>query len=403
MLTALKILALASASLASGANGARAACTDTASGLSVSRVVEIDATGGPMYGSITRQVQQPGILRPKEVVLTFDDGPMPWVTKSILDTLDTYCTKATFFAVGRMALAYPGTVRDIVGRGHTLGSHTYSHPLNMPRMKVEAATSEIERGIAAVATAAGTPIAPFFRFTGLADSSRLLAYLKLRDIAAFTVDVVSNDSYIHDPVKLTERTMAEVHRRQGGIILFHDIKTTTAKALPFILASLKATGYSVVHLVAKRPAEPFASLMREFAPNVAKVHSGDKAVAQKLPFYGAIGPERSRASEGEPQTPVAGVAARVAKARNPTPVAAAKLTKTKPVESKVHATPALQSVVPDEAADAGLALKPSADDVTGPPVFVDDDTELATTSATTTGWGANVTPNSGAQRSKESR
>ena len=43
--------------------------------------------------------------KPKEVVLTFDDGPMPWITKSILDTLDNHCTKATFFSVGRMAIA----------------------------------------------------------------------------------------------------------------------------------------------------------------------------------------------------------------------------------------------------------------------------------------------------------
>ena len=104
---------------------------------------------------MTRQAREPSFLKPKEVVLTFDDGPMPWVTKSILDTLDTFCTKATFFSVGRMALAYPATVRDVLARGHTLGTHTYSHPFNMPRMKVDAATSEIERGLAAVATAAG--------------------------------------------------------------------------------------------------------------------------------------------------------------------------------------------------------------------------------------------------------
>ena len=67
-------------------------------------------------------------------MLTFDDGPMPWITTSILDTLDQHCTKATFFSVGRMAIAYPETTRAIMLRGHTLGTHTWSHPLNIARL-----------------------------------------------------------------------------------------------------------------------------------------------------------------------------------------------------------------------------------------------------------------------------
>ena len=51
------------------------------------------------------------------------------------------------------------------------------------------------------------------------------------------------------PVTLADRTMAEITANKGGIILFHDIKTTTAKALPVILSRLKAQGYSVVHIV----------------------------------------------------------------------------------------------------------------------------------------------------------
>ena len=57
-------------------------------GLGVARIVDIDATTGPLYGGITKYQRQTELLQPKEVVLTFDDGPMPWITKSILDTLD---------------------------------------------------------------------------------------------------------------------------------------------------------------------------------------------------------------------------------------------------------------------------------------------------------------------------
>ena len=264
--------------------------------MGVSRTIEIDGAAGGLYGSMSARANHNGLLQKKEIVLTFDDGPMPWITKSILDTLDKACVKGTFFSVGRMALAYPSTVREVIARGHTLGTHTYSHPFNMPRMKREKAQAEIEQGFAAVAVAAGAPIAPFFRFTGLSDSAALVDYLGTRHIAAFTVDVVSNDSYIHDVDQLTKRTVAEVEARKGGIILFHDIKTTTAKALPGILAELKARGYSVVHFVPKAPAEPQLDLMAAYASQAAR-HVAGVDVGQKklMPFYGTTGPDPVKA------------------------------------------------------------------------------------------------------------
>ena len=88
--------------------------------------------------------------------------------------------------------------------------------------------------------AAEQPIAPFFRFPGLSDSPALMSYLQERGIAAFTVDVVSNDSYIGDVNRLIARTLERVEADKGGIILFHDIKHVTARALPTILSELKA-------------------------------------------------------------------------------------------------------------------------------------------------------------------
>ena len=275
------------------AGAASADCANPSTALGVKRIVEIDATGGPLYGSITHQHREPSFLKAKEVVLTFDDGPMPWVTKSILNTLDLFCTKATFFSVGRMALAYPATVKDVLARGHTLGSHTYTHPFRMPRMPFDTAMEEVERGFAAVTTAAGQPIAPFFRFPGLADGQRLLAYLKARNMASFTVDVVSNDSYIQDPKMLADRTMDEIERRRGGIILFHDIKTTTAKALPDILARLKEAGYTVVHMTAKPGAEPMPSVMAAVAQNIANLQYGDaNSVKAKQIVTGSIATDK---------------------------------------------------------------------------------------------------------------
>lgn len=274
------------------AAGQRPDCHANADAMPVSRIVEIDASGGPMFGSMTDEIREPSFLKRKEIVLTFDDGPMPWVTRSILDTLDAYCAKAMFFSVGRMAIAYPSTVRDIVARGHTLGSHTYSHPYNLPKMPAASAQAEIERGLAAVSAAAGRPITPFFRFTGLADSASLLTYLASRHIASFTVDAVTNDSYISETSRLVERTIAEIERTKGGIVLFHDIKPTTAKALPQILARLKAKDYKLVHVTSSRPAVPSAGMLAEFAPKVAKTLRGKEAETAMLPFYGAIPPDK---------------------------------------------------------------------------------------------------------------
>ena len=157
----------AAATGAAAGDSAAQACGARDGGLAVSRVVEIDASSGPLFGDITSQIKEASFLKPKEVVLTFDDGPMPWVTSSILDTLDRFCTKATFFSVGKMAMAYPSMLRKVVERGHTLGGHTWSHPLNLKRLKIDKAMAEIEKGMAAVSLASGGRAAPFFRFPGL--------------------------------------------------------------------------------------------------------------------------------------------------------------------------------------------------------------------------------------------
>lgn len=246
------------------------ACATPKTALGVERVVEIDPSSGPLYGDISVLTREERFLGPKEVVLTFDDGPMPWITKSILDTLDRFCTKATFFSVGRMAIAYPASVKDILARGHTLGGHTWSHPLNLKRRSLARAKDEIEKGFAAIAMAAEQPIAPFFRFPGLSDSNPMMAHLQERKIAAFTVDVVSNDSYISSPERLISYTLDQVEKRKGGIILFHDIKSATAKALPTILASLKARGYKVVHMRSTTPLVPLDTYDTELAGMLAK-------------------------------------------------------------------------------------------------------------------------------------
>ncbi|MEQ8822962.1 MAG: polysaccharide deacetylase family protein [Filomicrobium sp.] len=291
------------------ASPAAAECEHPDQAIGLERVVEIDATGGPLFGALTKQEREPSFLRPKEVVLTFDDGPSPWVTPKILDTLEKHCTRATFFAVGKMAVAYPALARDIIARGHTVGGHTLSHPRRLPNMAAKKAHDEIERGFAALEAATGGGIAPFFRFTGLNDSAALLTYLQRQRVASFTVDVVSDDSFIPDPKKLARVTLARTRARGGGILLFHDIKSSTAKALPAILAGLKKDGFKIVHMRHTVPYAPQPELVEDYRARVAEKLAGSKIIPRLMPYYGAISElredEKEAASEAYPLTRIA--------------------------------------------------------------------------------------------------
>lgn len=246
------------------------ACKPGETNLGVERIIQIDTAGAPIFGAITRYAHEPRFLRPKEIVLTFDDGPSPHITRSILKTLSDFCTKATFFPVGQMAIAHPEVIREIAKAGHTIGSHTWSHPNNLRRYRETSATDQIEKGFAAVAMAAGQPIAPFFRFPGLNDDARMLKHMQDRQIATFSVDVVSDDSYTDDPNDLFKQTVSRTIRRGGGILLFHDIKTATAHALPKILAELTKRGFKVVQLTSKAPLKPLTTYDAELEKRFAK-------------------------------------------------------------------------------------------------------------------------------------
>lgn len=291
---------------------AASACESPDRALGVERIVEIDASAGPLFGALTKQEYEPTFLGEKEVVLTFDDGPSPWVTPQVLDALERHCTKATFFAVGKMAVSYPAIAIDIIARGHTLGGHTWSHPRQLPKMASAKAEDEIERGFAALEAATAGGIAPFFRFTGLNDSGPLLTYLQNRGIATFTVDVVSDDSFIASPEELARVTLQRTAARGRGILLFHDIKPATAMALPAILDGLKAQGFKIVHLRHKVPLESKSSLVGEYREKVAEKLAGSRTVPRLMPFYGAIaeirdttGTAEGRASSSVPVTQIA--------------------------------------------------------------------------------------------------
>ncbi len=216
--------------------------------LGVTRTVEIDTTGGPGFGMDHYKAYD--FLQDKEVVLTFDDGPQVKTTRGILDALDEQCTKAIFFSLGKMAIGLPDIIRDVAHRGHTVGTHTWSHQ-DMRKKSDQDAKDEIEKGISGVRRAVGGPVAPFFRFPYLRDSSATLAYLASRNIAIFSTDVDSFDFKRQSAEELVKNIMKRLEKKGKGILLMHDIQPHTAKAMPALLAALKDGGYKIVHMKAK--------------------------------------------------------------------------------------------------------------------------------------------------------
>jgi peptidoglycan-N-acetylglucosamine deacetylase len=225
--------------------------------LGVSRIVEIDTTGGPGFGF--EHFKQLDFLADKEVVLTFDDGPWPVNTPAVLKALADECTKAVFFPIGKHATYHPEILRQVAAAGHTVGAHTWSHAnLNAKKMTDQQAKDEIEKGYSAVKLALGAAPAPFFRFPELQHGPAAMAYLGSRNIAMFSCDVDSFDFRAKDATQIINTVMTKMDKAGKGIILMHDFQKHTGEALPTLLRRLKAGGYKIVQMKAKMPLQTLA-------------------------------------------------------------------------------------------------------------------------------------------------
>jgi peptidoglycan/xylan/chitin deacetylase (PgdA/CDA1 family) len=234
-----------------------AECPGHPGALGVSRTIVLNPAEHPRLGTLQYDESLP--LNDHEVVLTFDDGPLPPYTSRVLDTLASECVKATFFLVGRMALGYPQWVRREYNEGHTIAGHSQNHPFTFAKMSVDDAAKEIEDGFASLQTVLGDPkaVAPFFRIPGLLRQDSVERYLSTHGYATWSLDFLADDWTHINAKEITRRALQRIEARGRGILLLHDIQPATALALPTLLAELKARGYKIVHVVpstADRPA-----------------------------------------------------------------------------------------------------------------------------------------------------
>ena len=225
-------------------------CPGHPGALGTSRVLALDPAQYPRVGHMQYPDTLP--LNDKEVVLTFDDGPLPRYSNEILDILASQCVKATYFMVGEMARAYPAVVRRVYEEGHTIGTHSEDHPTRFGQLPVEKIRHEIDWGISDVGAALGGTryLAPFFRIPGLARSDIFESELAARGLVVFSSDTDADDWHRHiKPNQIIALAMRRLEALGKGILLLHDIHPATAAALPGLLEQLKDNGFHIVQVV----------------------------------------------------------------------------------------------------------------------------------------------------------
>jgi peptidoglycan/xylan/chitin deacetylase (PgdA/CDA1 family) len=276
----LGLLACSSVQAASAAD-----CPGHPDALGTSRTLVVDPREHPRIG--TMQYPETLPLEDHEVVLTFDDGPLPRNSNQILEILASQCIKATFFEIGQMARAYPEGVRKLRDAGHSIGTHSQNHPLTMNRMPIERARQEIDDGIASVKAALGddATLAPFFRIPGLLRAQDVEDYLASLGIQTWSADFPADDWRHISSSRVYDLAIKRLEDKGRGILLLHDIQARTVAALPRILSELKARGYRIVHVVPATPELPATPT----GPQQWQLHPPSETVAishwPKIPNY----------------------------------------------------------------------------------------------------------------------
>jgi peptidoglycan/xylan/chitin deacetylase (PgdA/CDA1 family) len=224
-------------------------CPGNPDAIGVSRTIVVEPREHPRIGSFQYPETLP--LKDKEVVLTLDDAPRP-ASLPALEVLAAHCVKATYFVIGKHVRDYPDILKKIHAAGHTIGTHSQTHPLSFHRMTAARAEKQIDEGIASVRAVLGdeAEIAPFFRVPGLLRGEVVEKVAADRGLMVWSTDVMSHDWKRRITVDgIVRRTIDRLETKGKGILLLHDIHPRTVEALPLIFKELKQRGYRIVHVL----------------------------------------------------------------------------------------------------------------------------------------------------------
>lgn len=223
------------ATLAWLAPGAVAQCGPDS--LGVSRTITLTSATPPVES----------LLEEGEIVLTFDDGPHLFRTRSVLEALEAECTQASFFLLGKAAVAHPDVVREILAGNHTIGSHSWNHA-NLAQLPLEDAMTNALAGKAAVDEAAGAPTV-LLRLPFIETTPELSAALAEEGLIPVTVTVDGEDWTNNTAEASVAMIMAKLEANdRRGIVLLHDPMRASALRTSTLLKQLRKHGYRVVAL-----------------------------------------------------------------------------------------------------------------------------------------------------------
>lgn len=176
------------------------------------------------------------------VALTFDDGPYSKVDSRLLDLLEQYNAKATFFVVGNRVGSYTQTVQRMVADGHELGIHTYEHA-TLTKLDEAGILQQIDLTQQALQDAAGYTSA-VIRPPGGACNDFVKQVVGSQGLYLANWSVDTEDWRSRDADSVYNEVMKSVH--DGAIILCHDLYESTAEAMERVIPELIAQGYQLV-------------------------------------------------------------------------------------------------------------------------------------------------------------
>jgi peptidoglycan/xylan/chitin deacetylase (PgdA/CDA1 family) len=179
----------------------------------------------------------------KQIMLTFDDGPHPERTPQILDMLEKYGAKATFFFIGKRVDAHPGVAASATAKGHEIGSHGYHHGYTFDFLPASRVKEELQRTEKSIKKATGHEVWLFRPPYGITNPNIAKA-LESFDYRVLGWNIRSLDTLIHNPKKLSERVLKRI--QPGSILLFHDHGPGTLQALEQVLEFCLKNGYKTI-------------------------------------------------------------------------------------------------------------------------------------------------------------
>jgi peptidoglycan-N-acetylglucosamine deacetylase len=205
----------------------------------------------------------------KVIALTFDDGPWPETTEQILATLKKENIKATFYMIGQPLKSFPEIGKKVLADGHVIANHTLHHWYH--RMSPLVAQREIEDTAKIIKEVLNVETA-YFRPPGGVLTNGLVAYAQKHNQSVNMWSVDSGDSHPKRPSPEAMIKTVVAGATPGGIVLMHDgggSHSNTAKAVPQIIAKLRAEGYKFVtipELLELSSAPPGASTAQAITP-----------------------------------------------------------------------------------------------------------------------------------------